>query len=182
MFVTYPNQTLAIVTLADLFSKYGDCRVIPIRAGTENISSERTKEAFEEMLASIDKLGYDVESVYTDNGNEFSKNFDKYLAGKKIKHIFGQPDDKRMTSPIERFNSTLRLSIEKYKMIYGRITQKSIADIVHAYNSSSHSVGYTPLEILKDSKIRDTIKNQYVAKRKKYINTNVISGYFLFLK
>ncbi len=78
------------------------------------ISSERTKEALEEMLEGIDKLDYDVESVYTDNGNEFSKNFDKYLADQKMKHIYGQPDDKRMTSPIERFNSTLRLSIEKY--------------------------------------------------------------------
>ncbi len=82
-----------------------------------------------------------------------------------------------MTSPIERFNSTLRLSIEKYKITYGRITQKSIVDIVRAYNTSSHSIGYTPLEILKDSKIRNTIRNQYAAKRKKYMKTDVISGY-----
>jgi hypothetical protein len=53
MYVTYPNQTLAIVTLVDLFSKYGDARVIPIRAGAKNISSERTKKALEEMLESI---------------------------------------------------------------------------------------------------------------------------------
>jgi hypothetical protein len=82
-----------------------------------------------------------------------------------------------MTSPIESFNSTLRLSIEKYKMTYGRITQKSIVDIVRAYNTSSHSIGYTPLDILKDSKIRNIVKNQYVAKRKKYMKTDVISGY-----
>ncbi len=177
MYVTYPNQTLAIVTLVDLFSKYGDARVIPIRAGAKNISSESSKVAFEKMLADIDKLGYDVESVYTDNGNEFSKHFDKYLADQKIKHIYGQPDDKRMTSPIERFNSTLRLSIEKYKMTYGRITQKSIVDIVRAYNTSSHSIGYTPLDILKDSKIRNTVRNQYITKRKKSMKTDVISGY-----
>ncbi len=177
MYVTYPNQTLAIVTLVDLFSKYGDARVIPIRAGAKNVSSERTKEALEEMLASIDKLGYDVEAVYTDNGNDFSKNFDKYLADQKIKHIYGQPDDKRMTSPIERYNSTLRVSIEKYKMTYGRITQKPIVDIIRAYNTSSHSIGYTPLDILKDSKIRNTVRNQYVAKRKKSMKTDVISGY-----
>ncbi len=177
MFVTYPNQTLAIVTLVDLFSKYGDCRVIPIRAGAKNISSERSTEALKEMLESIDKLGYDVESVYTDNGNEFSKHFDKYLADQHIKHIYGQPDDKKMTSPIERFNSTLRLSIEKYKLTYGRVTKAALFNIVHAYNSSSHSIGYTPLEILKDSKIRNTVKNHYAAKRKKYMKTNVISGY-----
>jgi hypothetical protein len=177
MYLAYPNQTLAIVTLVDLFSKYGDARIIPIRAGAKNISSERSMEALKEMLKSIDKLGYDVESVYTDNGNEFSKHFDNYLADQNIKYIYGQPDDKRMASPIECFNSTLRLSIEKYKMTYGRITQKSIVDIVRAYNTSSHSIGYTPLDILKDSKIRNIVKNQYVAKPKNSMKTDVISGY-----
>ncbi len=177
MYVTYPNQTLAIVTLVDLFSKYGDARVIPIRAGAKNISSEKTKEALDDMLESIDKLGYDVDAVYTDNGNEFSKHFHKFLGDSDIEHVYGHPDDKRMTSPIERFNNTLRLSIEKYKMTYGRITQKSIAEIVRAYNSTSHSIGYTPLEILKDSKIRNIIKSKNIAKRKKFMNTGVISGY-----
>ncbi len=177
MYVTYPNQTLAVVTLVDLFSKYGDARVIPIRAGAKNISSQSTMEALEDMLDSIDKLGYDVDAVYTDNGNEFSKNFDKYLVDHKIKHVYGQPDDKRMTSPIERFNSTLRLSIEKYKLTYGRITKKSLVDIVRAYNTSSHSIGYAPLKILEDSKIQNLVRAQYVAKRKKFMNTNVVSGY-----
>jgi len=177
MYLIYPKQTLAIVTIYDLFSKYGDARSIAIKAGAKNISSEKTREAFSEMLETIHGLGYEVNTVYSDNGNEYIKNFDSFLTKKHIVHIFGNVDDKRMTSPIERFNGTLRLSIEKYKATYGRVSRSVLPAIIDAYNNSVHSVGYTPMDILKSENIQKIVKENYVKKSKQYYEKDVMIVY-----
>ncbi len=84
---------------------------MPIASGAKKISSEKTKEAFSEMLHTMNEYGYEINTVYLDNCNEYDKNFDKFLKDNHIIHILGNVDDKRMTSPIERFNGTLRLSM-----------------------------------------------------------------------
>ncbi len=66
MYLIYPKQTLAIVTIYDLFSKYGDSRSIAIKAGANIISSEKAREDFSEMLETIHGLGYEVNTVYSD--------------------------------------------------------------------------------------------------------------------
>ncbi len=121
--------------------------------------------------------GYEVNTVYSDNGNEYIKNFDNFLTEKHIVHIFGNVDDKRMTSPIERFNGTLRLSIEKYKATYGRVSKNVLPAIIDAYNNSVHSVGYTPMDILKSESIHNIVQEKYVKKCKQYYDKDVLSGY-----
>ncbi len=133
------------------------------------------------MLDTIHGLGYEVNSVYTDNGNEYSKNFDKYLTDQHIIHIYGNVDDKRMTSPIERFNKTLRLSMEKYKMTYGRISKNVLPTIINAYNNSVHNIGYTPMEILKDTKIQAEIEKMNFGNRREAKKVKILSGYVRIL-
>ncbi len=181
MYLIYPKQTLAIVNLYDMFSKYGDGRIIPISSGAKNISSEKAREAFSEMLDTIRGLGYEVNSVYTDNGNEYSKYFDNYLTEQHIIHIYGNIDDKRMTSPIERFNKTLRLSMEKYKMTYGRISKNVLPIIIDAYNNSVHTIGYSPMQILKDPKIQEKVEAQNTDYRKSIKKTKILTGYVRIL-
>jgi hypothetical protein len=86
-------------------------------------------------------------------------------------------DDKRSTSPIERFNGTLRLSIEKYKATYGRVSKNILPAIIDACNNSVHSVGYNPMDILKSENIQKIVKEKYAKKSKQYYDKDVLSGY-----
>ncbi len=94
-----------------------------------------------------------------------------------IIHILGNVDDKRMTSPIERFNGTLRLSMEKYKMTYGRISKNVLPTIIDAYNHSVHNVGYSPIDILNSEKYQNIIKQKYIKSSKKYNNRDILTGH-----
>ena len=79
----------------------------------------------------------------------------KNLNNKDIPHIYANAGDKRKTSPIERFNRTLRLYLQKYKSIYGKIDNNVLTKIIDAYNNIEHAeLNATPNEILKDNNLQ----------------------------
>lgn len=51
---------------------------------------------------------FTINTVQTDNGLEFLKEFDDYLTKSKIKHLFTYPRCPRINGVVERFNRTLR--------------------------------------------------------------------------
>ena len=62
----------------------------------------------------------DVWTVYVNDSNEFEKNLTDYLNTNNILNgcIIG---NKRKTSPIERFNRILRLYLQNYRVVKGKI-------------------------------------------------------------
>ncbi len=133
------------------------------------------------FLDKINKKGFQVNSIYTDNGSEYMGDFDKYLTELGIIHIYGGVNDKRNTSPIERFNRTLRISIEKYKYTYGRVSKSIIPIIIDAYNDSSHSIGFSPNQIITDDKIESKVREKYTEKSEIYKTQDILSGYVRIL-
>ena len=154
MYLRLHNSTLAFCNIIDIFSKMAYSKLFIIGGKSQAIKSSQSVETLKGFITSLEQYGYkqeDLGEITIDAGSEFKGDFLHYLNDNKILHFYANAGDKKKTSPIERFNRTLRLYIEKYRVIYGKIDSKVLEKIMTAYNSVSHAdLPYNPIEILKD--------------------------------
>jgi len=157
MYLKLNNSTLAFINGIDLFTKFAFSKLFIIDKKSQAVSSAQSTAVFNSFLNDMNskypklKIGY----VITDLGSEFLGDFMKNLNNKDIPHIYANAGDKRKTSPIERFNRTIRLYLQKYKSIYGKIDNNVLIKIIDAYNNIEHAeLHATPNEILKDSNLQ----------------------------
>jgi len=171
MYLTQPNSVLGFVNIIDLFSKYAFSRCFILKSKTSSISSEKAKATFNEFMDEVKKYNIPIGIVYTDRGSEYMGDFQTNLESKSIIQIFANTGDKRKTAPIERFNKTLRLMLEKFKLVYGNINSKVLQTIMLSYNNISHAnLKDSPIDILKSKELQDKITSANYQ-----INNNQIS-------
>ena len=160
MYLSLNNSTVAFINIMDLFSKYAYSNLFIIPKNTSAVKSIYALKTFDNFLEKIGnkKIG----SVMCDVGSEFQGDFQKGLIEKKIPQTFADAGDKSATSPIERFNKTLRLSIAKYRMVYGKITQEALNTIIDSYNNSMHStLKYSPNQIIESKELANEVYKNY---------------------
>lgn len=177
MFITSVNLT--IVNFVDLFSKFGYSKSFR----GQSISSSKTTDVLYKFLKSVIKLGYYPNTIRCDDGSEFKGEFRKECKQLDIQIQYQDPNDKLKTSPIEAFNRTIRLSIEKTKSILESGTpitaqiEKALTDINLAYNNIPHSsTGYSPMDILKDREIEDIVAVKNNIKKQDALDSRVEIG------
>jgi len=152
MYIRLHNSTLAFCNIIDLFSKFAFSKVFVIGSKSQAIKSSQSVGVFEDFLDEIKQYGYekkDLGVLVCDAGSEFLGDFVRYLNDNEILYNYANAGDKKKTSPVERFNRTLRLYLEKYRVIYGKIDSKVLKVITKAYNNVKHAgLEFTPIEIL----------------------------------
>jgi hypothetical protein len=163
MYLTMKNSVLGMINIIDLFSKYAFSKCFILPKGTSAMGSDKAVIAFNEFLSEVKHFDIPIGIVYTDRGGEFLGNFMKHLENKNIVHVYANAGDKRKTAPIERFNGTLRLMIEKWKVVYAKVDPRAIQIMVDSYNKVPHAgLKYSPIEILNDKSIQDKITANYM--------------------
>jgi hypothetical protein len=165
MYLRLANSTLAFVNGIDLFSKYAFSKCFTLTKSSSSVGSKRATEVFnmflDEMKSKHPHLP--IGRVYTDMGPEFFGEFQKNLMDKNTPQVFADAGNKRQSSPIERFNKTLRLYIEKYRVVYGKIDNSVLTKILLAYNNVSHAgLEFSPIQILENSKDQDVVESHYI--------------------
>lgn len=70
----------------------------------KSLKSDNAKD-FMEKLRKV--TPFEIKAIQTDNGSEFSGNFEKYLEKLKIIHFYNYPRDPQSNAYVERFNRTL---------------------------------------------------------------------------
>jgi hypothetical protein len=158
MFITSINLT--IVNFIDLFSKFGYSQSFR----GQSISSKKTTDVLYKFVKSAIKLGFYPNTIRCDEGTEFKGDFRKECKELDIQIKYQDPNDKLKTSPIEAFNRTIRLSIEKSKSMMDSnnpITtqvEKALGNIVMAYNNLIHSsTNYSPMDVLTNKEVQDEV-------------------------
>ena len=165
MYLRLTNSTLAFVNGIDLFSKYAFSKCYTLSKSSSSVGSKKATEVFNIFLDEM-KFKYPnlpIGRVYTDMGSEFFGEFQNNLMDKNIPQIFADAGNKRQSSPIERFNKTLRFYIEKYRVVYGKIDNSVLNKILLAYNNVSHaSLEFSPIQILDNSHDQDIVESHYI--------------------
>lgn len=158
MFITSINLT--IVNFIDLFSKFGYSQSFR----GQSISSKKTTDVLYNFVKSVIKLGFYPNTIRCDEGTEFKGDFRKECKELDIQIKYQDPNDKLKTSPIEAFNRTIRLSIEKSKSMMDSnnpITtqvEKALGNIVMAYNNLIHSsTNHSPMDVLTNKEVQDEV-------------------------
>lgn len=154
MVITPLNLTL--INAVDLFSKYGWVKVFR----GQSPSSEKAVMA---LKAIIDGGNVPV-SIRVDDGSEFYGSFAQACKDLGIKLVHLEAGDKKKTSPIEAFNRTIRLSVEKVRTLLSSNNpvqtqmEKAMKEVVRSYNNSIHSsTQATPSDVLTDKDVADEV-------------------------
>lgn len=167
MYLTMKNSVLGMINIIDIFSKYAFSKCFILPKGTSAMGSNKAVLAFNEFVNEIKHFNIPIGIIYTDRGGEFLGDFMQELEDKKIIHVYANAGDKRKTAPIERFNGTLRLMIEKWKVVYGKVDARAVQIMVDSYNKVPHAgLKYSPIEILSDKAIQDKITANYMVIQK----------------
>lgn len=167
MYLKLENSTLAFNNIVDLFSKYAFSRVYTLPKSSQAIKSSQSLQTLKDFLYEIHtKFDIDLNKLgllTLDAGSEFKGKVLEYLNENKYIYSYANPGDKRKMSPIERFNKTLRLYLEKYRVIYGRITNSVLTKILNAYNNVPHAnLKYTPIEIIMDKTAQQQVEEHFI--------------------
>lgn len=137
----------AIVCFVDTFSKYAHAK-----AFKDSVTAKKALETFKEFEA---LLGHPIKECRVDVGSEFKAEFEEYLDKKKTKTL---PYTKNEAGIVERFNGTLRLSLEKLKAVRGTPINwiyKYLPLVLNSYNSTRHkTTGQKPNDVLHDQEAR----------------------------
>jgi hypothetical protein len=182
MYLTQKNSVLAFINIVDLFSKYAYSKMFLLGASVSAISSSKALLVFNEFLQNIKKYNIPIGMLYSDRGSEFLGDFMVGVEKEKIIHVYADAGDKRKMSPIERFNKTLRLYLEKYKIVYGKIDSNVLNKIMNTYNNIPHSkLKYSPIEILNSKKYQDEITSDNYLLQKSIKTEKPIDGYVRIL-
>jgi transposase InsO family protein len=181
MYIKEKNRTLGFITIMDLFSKYAYSHMYVLDKDSNNISSKKALNTFQEFFIRLQFFDepYLINSVVSDMGSEFQGDFNKYLIENDIKHYVVDAGNKKATSPIERFNGTLRLSLMKFRFLNNNKTNNEIlVKILTSYNDSVHSsLGMSPLELLNNENKIEIVEKLNTERTKVFENKIPLSGY-----
>ena len=155
MYITPLN--ISLVCGVDLFSKYG---FVKLYRGS-SVDSTKASRALEEFVKEIVDMGFYPATIRTDPGSEFHGSFKSTCESLGIPLIYLEAGDKLQSSPIEAFNKTVRLGLEKVRStlpsgqpVVSQL-EKAIRDIVSSYNSTPHSsTKNSPSDILKSEDLQ----------------------------
>ena len=163
MYYTLEKSCNAFVCIIDLFSKYAFTQYFVIPKTSSAIKSSQAIKVFKTFMNTIKQpIGY----VFADLGSEFKGDFSTFLREQKIPQIISSANDKQKMSPVERFNKTLRLYLEKYRDVYGRLSNKIIKEILNAYNNAPHAdLPFSPNIIIHDKDIQLEVAKFYLDER-----------------
>ena len=176
MFLSLNKSVIAFINVMDLFSKFAYSKLFILPKKTSAITSSKAVLTFNNFLEKIGNKH--IGTVITDTGPEFLGEFQQDLINKKIQHDYAEGGDKSKTSPIERFNKSLRGMIEKYRLVYGKITQENLDTIINSYNDSLHStLKYSPNYILENIDAQREVFKMYNEKKKTFIKIKPLEGY-----
>jgi transposase InsO family protein len=140
----YNNRDAWILTVIDLFSKYGWVRAL------KHKTAHAVARGMEDILTSIPG-GKCPQILQTDNGKEFKNTeFQRVLSRKGIRHIFSQAYKPTTQGAVERFNRTLK------EMIFSHMSQfqtKKWSDVlpllVQNHNTAyNFATKFTPQELM----------------------------------
>ena len=180
MYIKQKGRTLAFVNMIDIFSKYSFSKMYVIDKESQNITSIQSRDAligFQSLIKKEFDNKYNIKSVVSDIGSEYLGSFHQYLEDKNIKHVYADAGNKRMMSSIERFNGTLRMSLEKYNYIFKKIDNNELENVIDSYNNSHHvSIDDTPYNILKHEKF-DGVERLHKERLKDYKKNDVLEGW-----
>ena len=133
----YNKQVRYLLNVIDIYSRKAFSQ--PITRKT----AENTLQAFKKMNLK------NIKSIQTDDGNEFSGAFARYLKDNCIPHRVVYAGRKNIQGIVERFNQTLRNLIERYKLVMN--TNKWInmlPFLIENYNTTYHStIKMTPEDV-----------------------------------
>ena len=178
MYLTLKNSVLAFINIIDGFSKYAFSRMFILKDKASAIASSKAVSTFNDFLDEIKQYNQELGYVISDRGSEFLGEFMKHLENKKIIHIYANVGDKRKTSIIERFNKTMRLMIEKYRLVYGKIDSNIVNKLISSYNNIPHSnLKYSPLQILESKEIQNKVSSDNYNIKKSIDPIVPIDGY-----
>lgn len=133
------------LSFIDTFTKYGMVYKL------KNKSSIEVANKFYLIHQHIKSLKFEIKSILSDNGKEFTRNFSQYLKNQKIKQIFGLPHTPTTQGIIERFNGTIKNMIYRHlnENNSKNITQSLLNKITNNYNQTHHkTIEKSPLEAL----------------------------------
>ena len=99
------NRKRYVITFEDIFTR------ISLAMGTSSHGSRAAKEFF---VLCRKAFPFPINSVLTDNGSEFAKEFNQELIRLYIEHYHTYPKTPKMNSHCERFNRTLREEFLNY--------------------------------------------------------------------
>ena len=161
MYIRLNNSTLAFINVIDLFSKFAYSKLFIIGGRSQAVTSQKSLDTYIGFLEEIKEYGYGEKNIGVltlDGGSEFLGVFQKYLIDNNVPNLYTNPGDKLKTSPIERFNRTLRLFLEKYRVIYGKIDSSVLKVIMTTYNNIPHAkLKFSPIEILNTKEDQDKV-------------------------
>ena len=165
MYLRLTKSTLAFSCIIDLFSRYAYAKMYTLAANTQAITSAQARATLEGFFADIrSKFGTkmnDVGIVIFDAGSEFKGRVTDYVLEHDILHKYSFPDDKRQMAPVERFNGTLRLYLEKYRFTHGRITPSALQQIMDSYNVVPHAGNPSPVVVLKSKDAQLQVEDRF---------------------
>ena len=170
MYLKLDKSTLAFINVIDLFSKFAYSKMFLLGKKSQAVGSNKSVTVFDGFLEIVGKYKMSVGLVVCDLGSEFMGDFLKHLEKLDIPQVFVDAGDKMRTSPIERFNKTLRTYLEKYRSIHGKITGAVLDQLIDAYNNVPHAqLEYSPLDILKSKAIQSEVANVYIRSRQNFV-------------
>eukprot|EP00732_Lithocolla_globosa_P000489 Lithocolla_globosa_v1_NODE_149_length_5681_cov_13.915926.p2 type:complete len:214 gc:universal NODE_149_length_5681_cov_13.915926:3662-3021(-) len=127
------NGYHVLLTAIEVNSRRG--YVIPLKNKTIDSIIEGFKLIIEKSQQYIP-----VKSVTTDSGSEFKKKFTDFLNNQNIDHFLTDPGNKHQLGMGERFNRTMRNSIEKYMTTYNTNRYIDVQDKMLEMDDLSHLV------------------------------------------
>ena len=135
-----------IVTVIDIYSRFSHAVVT---------HSHTSKTAMSVLKTFESKFPFSVQSILTDNGSEFMKDFTLYLQEKHITHYHTYPRSPKMNAHSERFNRTLRegvLNKHRYMLSDLAFANKIVQEYLSFYNTKRVHCAFnnklTPLQKL----------------------------------
>lgn len=87
------------ISIIDIYTRFAFVELVETR------SSSCTRESLKRFRV---VYPHHIHTVQTDNGSEFLKDFDQYLTGQQLKHIFIYPRSPKINGVVERFNRTIQ--------------------------------------------------------------------------
>ena len=166
-----------MITAVDLFTKYGFAVVYPFHKSKDeeytSITSHQGNKAVEKINNEIKKMGYKIGMLVHDKGSEFKK-LSEYLSSEDIKEKVTLTGDHRANSPIERFNLTMRILIEKLYEIYGKMNGSMMDIVIDAYNTNIHrTIKARPKDVIGNEKEIKRIREYFSELNKESKHTNI---------
>jgi hypothetical protein len=104
------------------------------------IKSKEKDEIFNAFIHFLKEIKYEIRTLTTDNGTEFTnKKFNQLIEKNNIHHYLVEPEDHRKNMRVERFNQTLRGMIKKYMVANDTLTFIDVLPkMVELYNDTPH--------------------------------------------